>query len=353
MTALTWQLVGPLIPVWVWKSHMKRAAGFTDGRIQWEPMPDTGWQDFDAAQGARTLLLVHGTGLRTEDGFRGLTATDYQRLRELYGDRILAFQHKAFAHRIRRNAIDLVTSLARGQVALDLDVVALSRGGLVVRFLTEGWAKDLPGIDRIRIRKLIFIGTPNGGTPSARRALLGLDGSAMKAWRTDVRRLTLVNVTDRDVEVLEDPHSLAGFDPDSLTMPSWPLLLGSQDLLPVSEILQVLNGFRGPAPSNCWATRYFGVASVFTFDHGAPDDQLLPDMKRSQVTEHALPGVPNDLVVPTRSVIAPLQGPNASGLFPISGDDLLVLGPRSNVTHTSMMLVDAVRKRILSWLATP
>ncbi len=352
---MNWQLEGPIIPVWVWRSHLKRAVGFQNGAILWRPMEARDWRDFDADRlpdDAHTLVLVHGTGLRTEPGFRGLSREDYWRLRGLYGDRILAFEHKALANSVDRNARDLVRGLVAGGVHLKLDLVGLSRGGLIARRVTEGWVDDEPGIERLELRKLIFVGTPNGGTPSARRDPIGRGWREMKAWRTDVRRLTLVNVRDREVETVEDPHSLPGFVPgEKGRLGLWPMLLGTQDQLPMSAVLQELNGFVRPTPGRVRSIRYFGIASVFTFEHGAPNKQLLPDRCRRQITDWALGAAPNDLVVPTRSVFAPLQGEHASGLFPLVKEQLMVLGPRSNATHTSLMLTAGVRRRIVDWLA--
>ena len=349
-----WKLVGPTVPAWVKRSHLLRPVGFDSGRIQWKPMPASGpaWAPFDASRlpaGSRTLLMVHGTGLRTGEGFRGFSKKDFKALREIYGERIIAFEHRAFAHHVHRNARDLLRRLTKPGVRLELDVLGLSRGGLVTRWITEGWVADLPGVENIQIHKLIFVGTPNGGTPSARRDPSGVGAKKMKAWRTDVRRLTLVNKVDRDVEHVFDPFSVAGFEPSSIQLRTWPMLLGSQDQVPTSPVLDRLNGFAGPRPGTLQPTVYYGIASVFTFGHGAPNIEL-SGLTREQIADHALPGVANDLVVPTASVYAPEQGPDSSGKFPLHPERLWVLGPSSNASHTSLMLMRAVRRKILMWL---
>jgi hypothetical protein len=350
-----WKLIGPKIPNWVWASHLKRPTGFVDGQIRWEAFPSgaAAWAALDAdnlPDGARTLLLVHGTGLRSELGFGGFSESDYARLQARYGGRIIAFEHRAIAHRVQRNASDLIHRLSRAGVRLELDVIGLSRGGLIARCITEGWSAKQRGVELIRIHKLIFVGTPNGGTPSAGRARYGVGSRAMKAWRTDVRRLTLTNLVDREVEHVEEPHSLRGVDDKAPKMGRWPLLHGSQDQVPGSKTLRRLNGFSGPPPGAPQDTRYYGVASVFSFDHGAPDS-LVSGFTRSEVMKLVLHDVPNDLVVPTASVYAPDQGAHAGGRFPLDPQRLLVLGPASNVTHTTLMFTGAVRERILGWLA--
>ena len=312
----------------------------------WTPLATAEGPDLHARNGP-TLLLVHGTGLRTRPGFAGLTQADFARLRDHYGGRILAWEHRAFAHHLDRNARELGRALERLGVPLDLDVLALSRGGLVVRMLTEGWVQLR---DDIQLHKLVMLGTPNDGTPSARRDPLGRGNVPMKAWRNDVRRLALVNQRDRAVSYHDDPFSLPGYDPGDARLGKWPLLSGSQDQVPGSPMLARLNGFAGPAPHPRRSLEYFALASIFTFDHGAPERQLLPNMGRREVCAHAIPGVPNDLVVPTASVFQPRQGPDASGYFPLCRENVVVLQPDSNTTHVGLFRVDAVRRQALQWL---
>ncbi|GEM_PF-4690199 len=351
-----WTLLGPKIPVPVWRKRLLRAVGYDQGAILWEPMVK-GWEAFDAGRlpsDARTLLLLHGTGMITRPGFHGFSEGEYHELVRRYEGRILAFEHQALQRALPTNAKALAGSLLAGGVRLHLDLVGLSRGGLLGRYVAEGWAEDLFG-DRVEVDKLVFLGTPNGGTPSARRDPLGAGAREMKAWRVDVRRVALIGDPDRHVEEVDDPFTLDRYpaEPPYLT---WPMFRGTIDQLPGSRMLQKLNGFDGPAPGQRWRDRpatYFGIAAVFTFDHGAPNPVLLKGklpLRRSEIAHHALP-VPNDLVVPTSSVFAPVQGPDACGLFPLVRERLLVLAPTANVTHTGLMRVAAVRQRVVDWLS--
>ncbi len=346
-----WRLIGPQIPSPVWFSHLLRARGFggEDVGILWSRATTADWDDLDASGDPerRTLLLIHGTGLRTRPGFVGFTQAEYERLSARYGGRVLAWEHRSFAHHLDRNSAELARALERGRVPLELDVIGLSRGGLVTRMLVEGWA---PLRDDIRIRNLIFVGTPNDGTPSARRDSTGAGAKQMRAWRRDVRRLALVNKRDRPVDVYDDPFVIDGFEASSRVCQTWPMLYGSQDQVPASPFLQKLNGFHGPAPHRPLETTYFGLASVFNFEHGAPNATLLPRWRRADVCAWALPGVPNDLVVPTASVYGPQQGDHACGRFPLSRERLMVLRPSSNTTHVGLLRVRAVRRRVLTWL---
>jgi hypothetical protein len=172
----------------------------------------------------------------------------------------------------------------------------------------------------------------------------------MKAWRKDVRRLALVNQRDRPIEVYDDPFSIEGFNAEASVCQIWPIFHGTQDQVPWSLALQRLNGFAGPAPHVGRDTTYYGLASVFDFKHGAPNDTLLPEMNRDQVCDWALRHIPNDLVVPTTSVYQPTQGPDGCGRFPLERERLMVLQPSCNATHVGLFRMQGVRDRILEWL---
>ena len=316
----------------------------------WSKVTAEDWKEMasdNEGQPQRTLLLVHGTGLRTRPGFIGLTKEEYQRLDAAYGGRILAFEHRALMHHLDRNSRELAAGLETGGIPLDLDVIGLSRGGLVVRMLVEGWQSLRADI---RVRKLVFVGTPNDGTPSARRDRLGAGAREIKAWRQHVRGLAMVDQRDRAVEVYTDPFQIGGFDASTKECLGWPLLFGTQDQLPQSAFLQRLNGFSGVAPHPVHDTIYYGVASVFNFDHGAPNEPVLTHDTRRSICEWALPDTPNDLVVPTAGVFQPDQGPDACGRFPLESDRLMVLQPSCNATHTGIFRLRAVRQRIMDWL---
>ena len=356
---MQWSLVGPKIPVPVWRSQLTRAHSLRDVAqgIRWEPLRSpVDWEDLDARrlrEDERVLLLIPGTGLRVREGFLGLTPREFQHLSARYGGRILAFHHRALRRLLRENVRELCRWLLRGGVPMRLDVLGLSRGGLVARYLGEGWAEGMPGAELAELHKVIFVGTPNGGTPSARRDPPLRGARPMKAWRVDVRRIALVSRRDRPAALLDDPFAIPPYaHPPGEALGTWPGIPGSRDQLPTSEALSRLNGFAGPAPGPVQETlRYYGIASVFEFGHGAPDRQLFPGElgTRSGVTRWALPAV-NDLVVPTASVFMPRQGASAPGLFPLARERLIVLAPSANVTHVGLMRADRVREQILAWL---
>ncbi len=149
------------------------AASFSEA---W-PAPGTG-----ETGGARTILLfVHGTFSSTEGSFGGL-ATTTEGAAFLSGaldryDAVIGYDHKTLTKNVARNATDLrnaLDTLPAGEVTID--AVAFSRGGLVLRYLTEVM---LPKHSRtFRLRNAVFVGCTNGGTelgdPNNWKALLDL-----------------------------------------------------------------------------------------------------------------------------------------------------------------------------------
>lgn len=357
---MDWSLIGHKIPRPVFRSHLLRMEVDEDPTvpIRWVPMSPNGpeWGLFDAnilSETERVLLMIHGTGQRTREGFLGFDNTELVALYHRYGGRVLAWEHRALGHAVERNVRELCHAVDTAGVHLNLDVLALSRGGLIARYVSEGWSRIFRGGHRLDIDKLVFVGTPNGGTPSARKDPRGRGALWMKRWREDVRRVAMTGSKSREVVVHDDPWGLPRYDGTMRRHGGWFFLPGSMDQLPGAEPLRRLNGFMGSAPSRPQREpRYYAIASVFDFQHGAPDDIVLPGppaVRRSEVAQFAIP-VPNDLVVPTASVYSPLQGPDSSGLFPLSNERLLVLGAATNATHVGLLHVNAVRHRILSWL---
>ena len=108
--------------------------GLTTGRFELST-PTTSSSD-----GRPWLLFIHGTGSTTWGSFGELWSSARQRqlaqLREQYGDRVLAFEHRTLTHSPIRNARDLLAELTRVlPEGAPLHVVTHSRGGLVGELL--------------------------------------------------------------------------------------------------------------------------------------------------------------------------------------------------------------------------
>lgn len=142
-----------------------------DGRIEWGPVADFGQAWAGGAAPRRLLLFVHGTFSDVDGSFGGLATNPQGRafLAQALGsyDAVAGFDHKTLAKTVGENAADLLAALdglpASGEVAVD--AIAFSRGGLVLRYLTEVLLPTRKS--RFRLEKAIFVGCTNGGTQLA------------------------------------------------------------------------------------------------------------------------------------------------------------------------------------------
>jgi hypothetical protein len=149
---------------WEAKHHRHRLRTFTledkatDGR-------ELRVADLDFYRAGRTLLLIHGTGSSTRGGLGSMTDDVVRKLHEHYQGRVFAFDHPTVGTAPNVNAADLLRRL-EGQ-GWQLDIVSHSRGGLVARYLIEQASKlgMIPGT--FSVRRAVFVGVPNGGTPLA------------------------------------------------------------------------------------------------------------------------------------------------------------------------------------------
>lgn len=109
-----------------------------DGSL--EPVADPG-----ALTGGRAILLfLHGTASSTEGSFGGLRthASVWPELHKIYGDRILALEHRTFSDSPIDNAIDALNALPENAT---LHLVSHSRGGLIGELLCRGILYDDEG----------------------------------------------------------------------------------------------------------------------------------------------------------------------------------------------------------------
>lgn len=140
------------------------------------------------------LLFIHGTNSDTIGAFNGLIKNDtFKKLHDLYGDRILAFQHRTLTESPLKNTCDLAALLPD---ECTLHIVSHSRGGLIGDILSnyglenknkskgfskeqinllkkEGRSEDLNAIKKldtlfkdkkIKIEKFIRVASPSAGT---------------------------------------------------------------------------------------------------------------------------------------------------------------------------------------------
>ena len=133
-----------------------------------EPFPDSA-----RAGGKKVLLLIHGTFSNSESivttGLQSNTAgSQLLADAEKRYDLVLCYDHPTLSVSPMLNAFDLAALLRPSPAALD--IVCHSRGGLVARWLCEGYA------DAAMKRRVVFVGAPLAGTslaagPSLKNAL--------------------------------------------------------------------------------------------------------------------------------------------------------------------------------------
>jgi hypothetical protein len=116
--------------------------------------------------GPRSLLILHGTFSDTVGSFGAMLRPNVlAQLLELYEGRIFCFEHFSVSRSPEENARALLEFLPDRENLFD--VVSYSRGGVVLRTLTEQ-AQGLGGLGRrFRLNHGVLVAVPNGGTPLA------------------------------------------------------------------------------------------------------------------------------------------------------------------------------------------
>lgn len=163
----------------LWENKCRSAQGFHDGTsvaqlLQPAPNSYTNWA---ALAGKKALLFVHGTTSTTAGAFQGLKQFPdvADELYKRYEGRVLGFNHHTLSKCVAENVADLYAALPAGDY--NFDIISHSRGGLVARSLVEldatkmgqlikkSWS--LPAGVRVKVNKIVFVGTPNAATDLA------------------------------------------------------------------------------------------------------------------------------------------------------------------------------------------
>lgn len=284
--------------------------------------------DWAALESGRALLLLHGTFSTAGSAFASLEPQLDAALRQVYRDRIFAFEHPSLHHDPQRNTATLLDMLPP-DVRLDLDIITHSRGGLVGRELTERMHDHALGDRKISIRRAIFVAAPNLGT--------------------------ILTDPDHGIQMLDRYTNLLTNLPDNaytLTMEGVLMLVklvlhgslkalpGLQSMLPGGPFLDRL------AQSPRSNTEYYALAANFT-----PTSASLLQRFGYVVADRLIDGVfgeDNDGVVPTRGA---LEGSPASPNFPIQPDRRHVFASADLINHCNFFASPVVNDRIRRWLA--
>ncbi|MDD7940272.1 hypothetical protein PHK61_17750 [Actinomycetospora lutea] len=321
------------------------------GLRQGVTLTDANWRALAAATGP-TLLFLHGIFSTSASAFGGLLDTDlpgneelWARLDRKYQGRIITFEHPTASVPPEENAEALLELIPR-DVHLELDIVCHSRGGLVARVLdgqlaaTTGRSlfdvlvdplREFLGLHRARgrvtVRKIVFAGTPNGGTAIVERENWNtladgfttlLDALPPGPWHatTPVFEAVLELVKALAARTADDLPGLRAMDPDS-------------------ALYAALDRYSGTAPL------YYAIEA----DHEDGVDELIDPIF----------GRPNDVAVPTTGVGDPVtvrpaaSRPSAITGFPVPAARRLVFDP-GDVWHLTYFRQEQTRTHLLRWL---
>jgi hypothetical protein len=227
----------------------------------------------------RVLLYVHGFGSNTRESGGSVFAAQ---LAPSY-DAILAYDHPTVGRSPLENAQALLDMIP-DDLRLAVDLVAHSRGGLVVRSLVE----LLEWQPKLRPARLLTAGTPHAGTrlaESERWDRLVSIGMTLGSWLGSVAGAPFW--APKLLEFVLKAAAQGIFD-----------LPGIGAMTPGGDFLQQLNA--PDAPGLDERVRYAAVTSAF-----AISDVLQQGFRQafSSLAAQVFMGVPNDLVVPTASAV--------------------------------------------------
>lgn len=271
------------------------------------PTPIT---DFDAVQRHPALLFLHGTTSSTAGAFSRLADSALlARLYAAYEGNVMGFNHPTMSASVAHNVRAFFDALAPAAGHYTFDIVCHSRGGLLARALTDlsdrfiaaatgsEWHRP-PGVS-LDVRRIVFVATPNAGTPLA--------------------------IPDNISGFVERLVNVVNFLPDSvLTVAAGalmsiaasiaevglPHLPGLADQAPGSDLLQALR------PSLQAVDGYRAFEAAFKPQGG------LVDALGNAALDHLFDRDPNDLVVPTDGVsTTPFFRLSRNRVFRFAADD--------------------------------
>jgi hypothetical protein len=284
---------------------------------QGRPVEGEAWTNLS---GGRALLFIHGTTSQAHSAFGQLPTNVMEALHRRYGGRVFAFDHPSLSADPLENVQWLVERMPEG-TALDLDILCHSRGGLVARVLSEAQHELSLGNRRIDVGRIVFVGSPNGGTRLAMGSEVGrfLDTytnlMCSLPGPLGVDALSVILATLKHIAA----SGMAG-------------LPGLQAMAPDGPFEKRLAAGRQKR-----AAQYYGLASAYT-----PKTPALGRFATSQLK--GLFDGPHDLVVPADSV----WGENGSPYFPLQ-ERVIYTGDEA-MSHVEYFGAPHVQTRILEWL---
>ncbi|MGY1712508.1 esterase/lipase family protein [Geodermatophilus sp. SYSU D00758] len=330
LSVLVYPIIDPLIGraarevagAWERRSRPYRFRGFTPGHHRRTDVPVLASADWEQLTGGRALLFLHGIFSTSAGSFGGLDDATLERLHHAYGGRVLAFDHPTTSVDPEENALVFAESLPSG-AALDLDIVCHSRGGLVARVIAGETGNPVSGVT---VRRIVFVGTPNNGTPLAdRRYLVDL----INRWTSLLNLLppgpwsVVTDVLDAVLEIVKVVGSGAAGG-----------LPGLMAMYEDSELMRALKASGGAAPD------YYAVHANFEPYGSLASMMWLPDT----LIDRVFTGGANDVAVPSAGV-------GLLGGVPVPASRALELRAADHVWHCSYFAHPSTRTALVDWLA--
>lgn len=278
--------------------------------------------DWQRLAGGRALLMVHGTFSRAHSAFGSMPKEFVEELHRHYEGRVFALDHFTLSHGPRKNVNWFFEQIPE-EIALDVDIICHSRGGLVSRVLSERLGELNVASRDLKVGKIIFAGSPNTGTILADADRMG---DMIDTFTNVLNFIPDAGLSDTIAGVVTVAKQLA--------VGAMGGLKGLQSMRPEGGFAKWLN--TGPRGSE---TRYFALTSDYS-----PAEPGLRDFAKNRLMDRVFKG-PNDLVVPTNGVFEE----NGSGFFPI--EDKVVFSGEDGVAHTGFFGNRAARARIMEWLS--
>ncbi len=315
------EIAGQAVASW-WEPKVRpyRARSFLPDDFDRPEATAIGSEEWKSLSGGRALLMVHGTNSQAHLAFAGLGRSFVEAVHRRYEGRVFAFDHPTLSHDPVQNVQWLIDQIPE-DTTLELDMICHSRGGLVARVLSEGQESLELGSRRVDVGTVVFVGSPNAGTPMA----VGREmGRFFDTYTNLFCRLPSLSGMDALAVVLESIKHVATIGMAGLK--------GLRSMEPGGSFGQRLaQGSVGPG------VRYFAVASDFR-----PTDRVLARLMATQLK--GLFEGPHDFVVPVESV----YGENGSPRFPVA--ERLVLSGDEAMSHVEYFGSPLVRNAILKAL---
>jgi len=306
---------------WEQKNRECRLRGFTAENYCLANVPPLDRNSWTSLSAGRALLMVHGTFSSTHSAFCSMSRNHVDDLCQRYSGRIFAYDHMTLSQDPKENVDWLLSQIPDG-VALDLDIICHSRGGLVSRLLSE--RQTTP---KAQVRRIVFVGTPNAGT-------ILTDAKHMSNFLdtyTNVLNLFLDILPETGViEALEAIITVA----KQLSVATVKGLDGLEAMQPNGQFLKALN--QGKKDDK----KYFSISSNFEPKQNAGFKAYFANRLMDKIFK-----TENDLIVPTASGYEK----NGSDFFPI--DERFLFSPADSVHHCNYFAQQHTGDKIIEWLS--